>query len=114
MDHILKRVTARLGRFKTPVTAAEFEDQDFKKVLKPKRDGFTLKTREAQTFSVAITPDGNKDFQAMRKKYPEGNLLTDVPNIEVQLAGQKVLLTWNEAYNIGFALQSTAELALYG
>lgn len=115
MSKSLQSITARLNAKKSE-RAAQFKPQDaFKKIIRQDGDSWILKAK-VSTMRVDIEVD-EEVVEKLGDKYAPGssNLCDDVPNIAFTVKGQHpIYLTWNEAYNLGFALQSTAELAYFG
>jgi len=93
-------------------------DSTFHKLWTDTNGVYNIKTKEAGQAQVRIMGNqGDEDEELLNqlsKKYKTGNLQSGVPNIEMEIGGENVLLTWDEAYNLGYALMRSAEIAYYG
>lgn len=91
-------------------------DKVFKKTFQgsPSTGVYNLKTKEGGQAQVRVMGEADEEFLKEMSKKHGGNLMNGVPNIEFEIGGVNMALTWEEAYNLGFMLMKNAESAYYG
>lgn len=73
----------------------------------------TLDTVMHNVVSVSIMAEDVTDEVVVQHGL-SGDLIADIPSIQVVVDGKAMLLTWQEAYNLSEMLAKQVNLALYG
>jgi hypothetical protein len=116
---ILRHISSRLASAETAGRKFDSERGVYKQRGRPTGNGYQMPAKQGLIEVDIVSADDHEALAREFKVEPKENGFYDLhqtlPNIVLKVKGKPVAyLTWEEAYSLGFGLQSTANLAYFG